>query len=94
MGTLLEADRLRDDADRNGAARVRRTATPRSRKTHPTTDGEMEGGAEGEAQGPVHPWHRPGTEHTQRHREEVHECRKPTHVAVARPRNVGSALVC
>ena len=49
-------------------------------KAHPTSDGEMEGGPEGEAQGAVHPWDRPGTEHTQRHREEVHECRKPTHV--------------
>ena len=35
MGTMIEADRLRDDADRNGAARVRRTATPRSRKPTP-----------------------------------------------------------
>ena len=35
MGTMLETDRLRDDADRNGAARVRRTATPRSRKPTP-----------------------------------------------------------
>ena len=35
MGTMLEADRSRDDADRNGAARVRRTATPRSRKPTP-----------------------------------------------------------
>ena len=61
-------------------------------KAHPTSDGEMEGGPEGEAQGAVHPWDRPGTEHTQRHREEVHRCRKPTHVA--RPRNVGSALIC
>ena len=43
-------------------------------KAHPASDGEMEGGAEGEAQGPVHPWDRPGTEHSQRHREEVHEC--------------------
>ena len=35
MGTMLEADRLRDDADRNGAARVRRTATPGPRKPTP-----------------------------------------------------------
>ena len=35
MGTMLVVDRLRDDADRNGAARVRRTATPRSRKPTP-----------------------------------------------------------
>ena len=35
MDTMLEADRLRDDADRNGAARVRKTVTPRSRKPTP-----------------------------------------------------------
>ena len=35
MDTILEADRLRDDADRNGAARVRKTVTPRSRKPTP-----------------------------------------------------------
>ena len=35
MGTMLVVDRLRDDADHNGAARVRRTATPRSRKPTP-----------------------------------------------------------
>ena len=35
MGTMLVVDSLRDDADRNGAARVRRTATPRSRKPTP-----------------------------------------------------------
>ena len=39
MGTMLEEDRLRDDADRNGAARVRRTATPRSRKPTPLQTG-------------------------------------------------------
>ena len=43
-------------------------------KAHPTSDGEMEGGPEGEAQGAVHPWDRPGTEHLQRDREEVHAC--------------------
>ena len=35
MGTMLEADRLRDDADRNGAARVRKPVTPRPRKPTP-----------------------------------------------------------
>ena len=35
MGKMLEADRLRDDADRNGAARVRKTATPRPGKPTP-----------------------------------------------------------
>ena len=35
MGTMLEADNLYDDADRNGAVRVRKTVTPRSRKPTP-----------------------------------------------------------
>ena len=35
MGSMLEADRLRDDADRNGAARVRKPPTPRPRKPTP-----------------------------------------------------------
>ena len=35
LGTMLEADRLRDDADRNGAARVRKTVTTRPRKPTP-----------------------------------------------------------
>ena len=35
MGTMLEVDKLRDDADHNGAARVRKTVTPRSRKPTP-----------------------------------------------------------
>ena len=35
LGTMLEADRLRDDADRNGAARVRKSVTPRPRKPTP-----------------------------------------------------------
>ena len=33
--SVQHEDRLRDDSDRNGAARVRRTATPRSRKPTP-----------------------------------------------------------
>ena len=61
MGTMLEVDKLRDDADRNGAARVRKTRDSAIQKAHPTSDGEMEGGAEGEAQGAVHSWDRPGT---------------------------------
>ena len=44
-------------------------------------DGQMEGGAEGEAQRSVHSWDRPGVAYTQRHREEVHERREPTHGA-------------
>ena len=34
-GAMLEADKLRDDADRNGGVRVRKTVTPRSRKPTP-----------------------------------------------------------
>ena len=54
MGTMLEADKLRDDADRNGAVRVRKTVTPRSRKPNPTSDGEIES----ETQGAVDSWDR------------------------------------
>ncbi len=35
MGTMLEADNLHDDADRNDALRVRKTVTSRSRKPTP-----------------------------------------------------------
>ena len=35
MGTVLPADDLHDDAGRNGAVRVRKTVTPRSRKPTP-----------------------------------------------------------
>ena len=35
MGTLPEAEKLRDDADRNGAAKVHETVTTRSRKPTP-----------------------------------------------------------
>ncbi len=35
MGTVLQADDLHDDAGRNGAVRVRKTVTPRSRKPTP-----------------------------------------------------------
>ena len=52
----------------------------------------MESGAEGEAQGTIHSWDRPGTGYTQRHREEVHECRESTYGASSR--NVGSIVIC
>ena len=42
-------------------------------ETHAVADGQVEGGAEGEAQGTVHSWGRPGFGHTQGHREEVDE---------------------
>ena len=34
-GVMLKADKLRDDAERNGGVRVRKTVTPRSRKPTP-----------------------------------------------------------
>ena len=92
MGTVLQADNLHDDAGRNGAVRVRKTVTPRSRKPTPLQTARWKGGPEDEAQGIVHSWDRPGTRHTQRHREEVHQRRESTHVA--RPRNVESIVIC
>ena len=35
IGTMLQADNLHDDADRNGGVRVRKTVTPLSRKPTP-----------------------------------------------------------
>ena len=72
MGTILEVDKLRDDADRNGAARVRGTATPRSRKPTPLQTARWKAVQKAKRKGAVHSWDRPGTGHTQRHREEVH----------------------
>ena len=63
-----------------------------TQKAHPATDGEMEGRAEGEAQGVVHPRDRLGSGHTQRNREEVHACRKPTHAAPAQRRKYPSLI--
>ena len=63
-----------------------------TQKAHPASDGEMEGRAEGEAQGVVHPRDRPGSGHTQRNREEVHACRKPTHGAPAQRRKYPSLI--
>ena len=63
-----------------------------TQKAHPTSDCEMEGRAEGETQGAVYPWDRPGSGHTQRNREEVHSCRKPTHGALAQRRKYPSLL--
>ena len=43
MGTMLEAEKLRDDADRNGAAKSSRDCDSAIQKAHPTSDCEMEG---------------------------------------------------
>ena len=92
MGTVLEADRLRDDADRNGAARVRRTATPGPRKPTPLQTARWKAVQKAKRKGLSYPWDRPGSGHTQRNREEVHSCRKPTHGAPAQRRKYRNQL--
>ena len=54
--------------------------TAAAQEAHAAADGQMEGGAEGEAQRSVHSWDAREA-YTQRHREEVHERREPTHGA-------------
>ena len=46
-------------------------------------DGQVEGGAEGETEGAVHAWNRPGVGYTQRHGEKVHERRESTCGAIS-----------
>ena len=52
-------------------------------KAYAVADGQVEGGAEGEAQGAVNAWDRTGAGHTQRHGEKVHERRESTYVTRA-----------
>ena len=92
MDTILEADRLRDDADRNGAARVRKTVTPRSRKPTPLQTARWTAVQKAKRKGLSIRGIARELGIPQRNREEVHECREPTHVA--RSRNVGSTVIC
>ena len=59
MGTLPEAEKLRDDADRNGAAKVHETVTTRSRKPTPLQTARWKAVQKAETQGAVHSWDRP-----------------------------------
>ena len=68
---------------RDGAGRVRKTVTSTAQEAHAAADGQVEGGAEGEAKGTVHAWDRPGAGYTQRHGEKVHERREPTCGAIS-----------
>ena len=68
---------------RNGTGRVRKTVGPRRKKPHAAADGQVEGGAEGEAKGSVHSWDRPRAGHTQRYSQKVHERREATYVTRA-----------
>ena len=91
MGTMLEADRLRDDADRNGAARVRRTVTPRPRKPTPLQTARWKAVQKAKRKGLSI---RGIAREVGIHRETV---RKYIHVEsppMARSRNVGSAPAC
>ena len=63
--------------------RVRKAVTSTAQEAHAAADGQVEGGAEGEAQGAVHAWDRPGAGYTQRHGEKVHEHREPTYGAIS-----------
>ena len=70
----LDVEVSQDDADSNGAGRARKAVTPRWRKPTPLQTARWRAGPEGEAQGVVHTWDRPGAGHTQEHREEVYGC--------------------
>ena len=54
-----------------------------AQEAHAAADGQVEGGAEGEAKGAVHAWDRPGSGYTQRHGEKVHERRESTCGAIS-----------
>ena len=54
-----------------------------AQEAHAATDGQVEGGAEGKAQGTVHSRDRPRAGHTQRHREEVLERRESASGAIS-----------
>ena len=87
MGTLLEADRLRDDADRNGAARVRRTATPRPRKPTPLQTARWKAVQKAKRKGlSIRGIAREVGIHRETVRKYIHAESPP----MARPRNVGS----
>ena len=83
LDTNHDAEQPTATSGRNGTGRVRKAVGPAAQEAHPATDGQVESGAEGEAQGTVHAWDRPGARYTQRHGEKVHERREPTYVTRA-----------
>ena len=92
MGTVPQADDIHDDADRNGAVRVRKTATPRPRKPTLLQTSRWKAVCKVKRKGLSIRGIASGARHIQGHREEVHGCRKPAHVA--RLRDVGSIVIC
>ena len=90
MGTMLEADRLRDDADRNGAARVRKTVTPRSRKPTPLQTARWKAVQKAKRKGLSI---RGIAREVGIHRETVRKYMHAESPPMARPRNVGSTVI-
>jgi DNA-binding NarL/FixJ family response regulator len=90
MGTMLVVDRLRDDADRNGAARVRRTATPRSRKPTPLQTARWKAVQKAKRKGLSI---RGIARELGIHRETVRKYMHAESPPMARPRNVGSTVI-
>ena len=91
MGAMLEAGRLRDDADRNGAARVRKTVTPRPRKPTPLQTARWKAVQKAKRKGlSIRGIAREVGIHRQTVRKYMHAESPP----MARPRNVGSTPAC
>ena len=87
MGTMLEADRHRDDADRNGAARVRKPVTPRSSKPTPLQTARWKAVQKAKRKGlSIRGIARELGIHRETVRKYIHAESPP----MARPRNVGS----
>ena len=91
IGTMLEADRLRDDADRNGAARVRKPVTPQPRKPTPLQTARWKAVQKAKRKGlSIRGIAREVGIHRQTVRKYMHAESPP----MARPRNVGSTPAC
>ena len=91
MGTMLEAYRLRDDADRNGAARVRKPVTPRSRKPTPLQTARWKAVQKAKRKGlSIRGIAREVGIHRETVRKYIHAESPP----MARPRNAGSTPAC
>ena len=91
MGTLLEADRLRAVADRNGAARVRKPVTPRPRKPTPLQTARWKAVQKAKRKGLSI---RGIAREVGIHRDTVKKYMHAESPPMAPPRNVGSSPAC
>ena len=90
--SVQHEDRLRDDSDRNGGARVRRTATPRSRKPTPLQTVRWKAVQKAKRKGlSIRGIARELSIHRDTVRKYMHAESPP--MAGARPRNVGSIVI-